>query len=308
MRWLKIDLKDTIPEFIIKTLDNILVRADPLVLPCAMTSRTLTSNGVIDIMKTTCNLLEIEYQTGAIFTKEFRFNTRRNSLMILTTSSRILSRLVMEMCSETQRYPLLEPWVHDLLKLGDRILKVLQDAEDDYTREHFRSAILIKTSLVDVTNVLSQDSAIWNDLDSRPLLPASDCSYGGLWTPTVEAMNHEAIARWCSSPDCDKTFLNTWLFKRCTDCKIHRYCSLICQKNAWRHTAAPHCKICAVLRHVRVRNHLRGKRLLVVPVQPATLGERLGWLVVEHLAVPTQYKMATPSKIPLLSTRHLSLT
>lgn len=65
----------------------------------------------------------------------------------------------------------------------------------------------------------------------------------------LQALNNLKLSHACSSPNCNATFAEELhKFSECARCARATYCSVRCQRNAWRHPSLPHRAVCSSIR------------------------------------------------------------
>jgi hypothetical protein len=100
-----------------------------------------------------------------------------------------------------------------------------------------------------------QDYNLVDWAKSADLTPLSVCM-GYLQNPsciyyhTLQTIKRLINREHCSAPGCRRMYANCGRLGFCSGCKILRYCSLGCQKTAWKHTSVPHKELCKALSFV----------------------------------------------------------
>jgi hypothetical protein len=291
--WLHLDMDAIVLELFVKTLESIFDLTSPLTLPYIITSDTLKLQGILPIMDSACRGLEMDSSTGFLHSETFRFNCRVNSIMLLRTTSRILFKTSIVGCNYIQRRIMFESCAKEVVDLCKRAAKALVDNSAHFDSKNTKDASEIDPYLTEFHDLLAQEAALWQGV--RPA-PDSIVDFTTVWRRTLENINHRLYAHRCSSPECAKTFLDTWPFKYCGVCRVDVYCSRRCQKVAWAHPIVPHRSICAIVRRLCVKNRLpRTHAMLLLRVEdpPTTFEEGLARLVLKQYADQTQYEIAT---------------
>jgi hypothetical protein len=307
LRWFHLDLGEVIQMSFVKFLEGFFYFTSPQTLPYFVTSDVFLARGTIPVMIYALQYLSPNPQADMLPSEAALSVQGRhfNALMMLLTCASFMFSVIVSKCNHTQRMVLLEHTTEDVIDLCDRSALALRVAMHRFDPAHRGVASNVLRYFRELYVIVSQNHHLFLD---KTHLRVVRGDISPLWGSTLESISHRARSQTCSSPECSKTFLDTWPFRYCGGCKTDCYCSRRCQKIAWTHPVAPHRLVCNLVRLVYVQNRLNTTTMTLrrVEAPPTTFEEDAGHRIVQHYQAQTRYEMATYCKCIVAHVRPVS--
>jgi hypothetical protein len=122
-------------------------------------------------------------------------------------------------------------------------------AADEYERSPEKYHPSLHQELQIALNTLHQQSSQWNKHLIKKWRERQS-SFHQSYTSAFATLYGFTHNQRCAFPKCTQTWTNLMRrFKCCSGCKHVAYCSVECQRLAWRHPTSPHRSICGTIRH-----------------------------------------------------------
>jgi hypothetical protein len=234
----------------------------------------------------------------------------------LRASSRLLADIVLEYANRTQRDFFMKPRAENIRQ---KIISSMDLLDEFKTNIDFCSLFEHICDLEERLDVLC--TAIWTvitptseiEAGKYPIYEGDNTSVIPFqyppWYSFIKCLIDLENCQRCQRPGCSQFLVHRHALRYCTGCRRVVYCSVHCQKLAWKHHTAPHRQICGVIRSLCIQldlpRHRIVKKLPHAPVDKAYLPAAR--TVIKHLDLLAKADMKARSKNIIIVSLQVSL-
>jgi hypothetical protein len=294
--WFISGLGPYFPVHLLRMTDKYLYFTHPKTIGYLLTSRAFVPGAVLGGLT----------QARTIYRKNDIRDKSLNDFIIfgtvLTTSVRLIFRVVRERINETQRKALLQAYSTQLIVVYDQLLVIR-----DEIGSRSNMPTVVNESFVQLDfmgGLLLTDFPDMSVPSLLVFLPGSQFPQT-VWQRFILALQCTTWSYRCASPHCLNTDADVPALRTCGQCRRVSYCSRQCQRRSWSHPVAPHRLICAKLRQICEAYGVprRNPRDLInvhVNVTPRNYDEHLSITIgiVDALSAQTKYELETSRTCP----------
>jgi hypothetical protein len=287
--WLQLDIGPAIRTMLVKIAELMIQYTWPATLPYILASRTLVISGIV------ATIHAAEERMAALPSQRQSAPHQLAEITPMLNFSCAALHECLSRSNEVQRRVFVQEYGPAVRDAAKRAAGTLHSVPLILGHPDPQSARLAEKFVECARAILHQEAVLRHGArrlaDGDTVMP--------LWARLLEFLRNRAGSERCASPECTRTSLDAWPFKRCGGCRRTVYCSRRCQRIAWVHGVAPHRSACYVLREMCVKHKIPRSVAGIISSAaeaPDSFDRVAGLRLVDHFVAEAEYEVAKTGK------------